>query len=131
MTQIEQPTILDDEIIETMRMESVVKIIKKLVKETDISSEWINKIFWVIYQENAMRFKIRPENLLYDSKRVNETLEKIRSAIEKEKEKDNRGEPVFQESYLDHEELGEKDPHTSDDDKEILKMFRDHNVSDQ
>lgn len=75
-----------DEIIETIRMESVIALVNDLVEQTGIDEKWSNYIFEVIHEENERKLNIRPEQLAYDAKRVHEKLSKFRCFIEKQKD---------------------------------------------
>jgi predicted RNase H-related nuclease YkuK (DUF458 family) len=71
-------------IIETMRSDDVMKLIKNFIKETGSEKEIAEEIFGAIYQLNAEDVRISPEQLLFDSELVHKTLHEIRTKIAEE-----------------------------------------------
>lgn len=120
MEQSSQINNQEDEVIETMRMNSVVKLVKAFVKETNIDPQLEGDIFATIQLSTARGLRVMPEQLIYDSNKVYEILSQIRAYIEKHKEKLN---------VEDHETSTTSEGNYDDD--EIVKIFRANSISEQ
>ncbi|CAH6419699.1 Hypothetical protein HVR_LOCUS775 [uncultured virus] len=65
------------EIIETMRMDNVINIIKEALTKNELDEGYLRDIFGRIYYDNNGNMKVHPQNLIYDSKKVHAKLEKL------------------------------------------------------
>lgn len=67
----------DDDIIQTLRMDEVIQIIKQYCTKNKLYGEHISHIFDAVYIATADKSNIRPEVLLYDLTLVQEILHKF------------------------------------------------------
>lgn len=78
---------MSQEIIETLRMEEVVNIVKAFVADNKLRNDYVNALFTGIYNDNCYNNRIKPQNLFYHKLRVYELLDDFKKNLVQETKK--------------------------------------------